>query len=149
MITILFLLLPQGIECIALNPSRLNATILKLPMSLIQDTYRMNSLSMKIFIGSLFALLLATGCKKEKAYMNNGEIIGWDAKMCPCCGGLEITIDGVANPVANTYFLINQMPSYFVVDSSAKFPIEVRIDWKLDSNYCSATRIDITRIARR
>ena len=81
--------------------------------------------------------------------MSNAEIIGYDHTMCPCCGGMEITIDNVANPNGNTYFLASQIPSNFSLGDNPKFPIAVRIDWKLDTTHCFGNYVDISRIARQ
>ena len=81
--------------------------------------------------------------------MSNAEITGLDAKMCICCGGLEITIDNVTNTNGSNYFLIEQLPTGFTLGNNPKFPIAVTIDWKIDTTHCFGNYIDITRIARR
>ena len=40
-------------------------------------------------------VLVNFSCKKIPHYMSNGEIIGYDYRMCACCGGTEITIENV------------------------------------------------------
>ena len=80
--------------------------------------------------------------------MNDAEIIGWDMKMCPCCGGLEITIDNI-QPNGYSYFLVNQLPPNFSLGDHPQFPIAVKIDWKVDPLHCFGNHIDIIRIARR
>jgi hypothetical protein len=102
-----------------------------------------------IVISPVVLIFTIISCKKDEEYMSDAEIIGWDVKMCPCCGGLEITIDNIPNPVANTYYLVNQLPSNFSIGDNPKFPIAVKIDWKIDSIHCGGTHFDITRIARR
>ena len=81
--------------------------------------------------------------------MSKGEIIGYDAKTCVCCGGTEITIDNVQNANGNGYFLIGSLPSGFTIGNNEKFPIYVTLDWKIDSAHCFGNYIDITKIARR
>lgn len=81
--------------------------------------------------------------------MSNARIIGFDPKLCPCCGGTEITIDGVPNPDGGSYFLIGQLPAGFDLGSDPTFPIYVKIDWKIDTDHCSGNYVDISRIARR
>lgn len=97
---------------------------------------------------SLLTLLLLS-CKKEETYMSNANIIGLDARMCACCGGTEIVIDDVANPNGNSYFLIGQLPAGFNLGNNPKFPIAVKIDFKIDSTHCFGNYINITRISRR
>ena len=51
---------------------------------------------------SLLILLLAIAtiisCKKEDQhhYMNNAQVIGYDLRLCVCCGGYQVTIDNAA-----------------------------------------------------
>ena len=81
--------------------------------------------------------------------MSNAEIIGYDVKKCACCGGTEITIDNTANPNGNAYFLVGQLPVDFTLGNNPKFPLAVKIDWKIDTAHCAGNFVDITRIARR
>ncbi|HEY5407082.1 MAG TPA: hypothetical protein VIJ92_08340 [Ginsengibacter sp.] len=108
-------------------------------------------LTLKAFITLTILILTIFSCKKEKdgQYMNNAEIIGYDARMCVCCGGTEITIDNIQNPNGNSYFLIGNLPSNFTIGDNEKFPIAVKLDWIIDTAHCFGNYIDITRIARR
>ena len=81
--------------------------------------------------------------------MSNAEIIGYDARMCACCGGTEITIDNVQNPNGTSYFLIGKLPSNFTIPDNSKFPIAVKLDWIIDTAHCFGNYVDISRIARR
>jgi len=104
--------------------------------------------TLKLFITLTVIFLTLYSCSKDQQYMSNAEIIGYDSKMCPCCGGIEITIDNVQNPNGNAYFLIGNLPSGFIGDNP-KFPIAVKIDWEVDAAHCFGNYINITRIARR
>ena len=99
---------------------------------------------------SLFTFIVLTmlSCKKEETYMSNANIIGLDARMCACCGGTEIVIDNVANPNGSSYFLIGQLPADFSLGSNPKFPIAVKIDFKIDSTHCFGNFVNIARISR-
>ena len=81
--------------------------------------------------------------------MNNAEIIGYDVRLCPCCGGTEITIDNIANPNQNPFFLIGNLPANFDLGSNPIFPIKVKIDWNKDTANCFGNYINITRIEKR
>ncbi len=81
--------------------------------------------------------------------MSNANIIGMDARMCACCGGTEIVIDNIVNPNGNSYFLIGQLPACFSLGNNPKFPIAVKIDYKIDSTHCFGNYIGILKIARR
>lgn len=119
------------------------------------DCHRDKWLVMKRFlILNLYIILAAFtftifSCKKELPYMSDAEIIGFDVKTCPCCGGTEIVIDNVANPNGNPYFLIGSLPASFSLGENPRFPIPVKIDWKIDRLHCFGNYVDILRIARR
>ena len=106
---------------------------------------------MKKLLSILVALLIfviTPGCKKDDPYMNNAVIIGEDVRTCVCCGGLEITIENVQNP-SGGFFLVGQLPSNFNLGDNPKFPMPVKIDWKIDTLGCYGNFILISRIARR
>ncbi len=106
-------------------------------------------LTLKTFITLALFIVTIFSCKKDEQYMNNAEIIGYDAKMCVCCGGTEITIDNVQNPNGNAYFLIGNLPSNFTIGDNPKFPIAIKLDWKIDTAHCFGNYIAITKIASR
>lgn len=108
-----------------------------------------HKLNLILFIVLTVASLSIVSCKKEDPYMSNAKIIGLDYSMCPCCGGTKIIIDNVFNPNGNAYFLAGQLPTNFNLDNNPQFPIEVKIDWKIDSVHCFGNYVDITRIAKR
>lgn len=96
----------------------------------------------------IFMTLFTTGCKKDDTYMNNAVIIGEDMRLCVCCGGLVIKIENVQNPAIG-FFLAGQLPPGFNLGDNPKYPIPVKIDWKIDSVRCYGNYILISRIARR
>jgi len=93
--------------------------------------------------------LTISSCKKDEPYKSDAELIGFDNAMCPCCGGIKITIDNVPNPNGNTCFLVGQLPANFILGANSKFPITVKVDWKIDTAHCFGNYIGIIRIARR
>lgn len=80
--------------------------------------------------------------------MSDAKIIGFDLRMCMCCGGTEIVIDNLPNPNGNSFFLINNMPSEFSLGNNPTFPIAVKINWQTNSK-CFGNYIDITKITRK
>jgi len=103
------------------------------------------------FVGlGLLSLILCTGCKKNTPFMNSGTIIGTDARMGVCNGGTYIKIDGHPNPndTINGYYDIGTLPPSFQIDNATKFPVRVKLDWKIDpkcfGNYVDISRIEIT-----
>ena len=109
----------------------------------------MNRLSKLLMFLSIFTLVFSSCKKQEIFYSNNAEIIGYDMRMCPSCGGLEITIDGISNPNGNQFFLAGELPSNFSLGDNPKFPVPVTMDWKTDSAHCLGNYIEIIRIKRR
>ena len=76
-----------------------------------------------IMILSMFLLALMA-CKKEKHFMNEGKITGYDMRMCMCCGGYYIDIN------SNTYRFYD-LPENSGIDlTNATLPIYVELDWK-------------------
>lgn len=98
---------------------------------------------------AVIVTFLLESCKKEENYKSNATIIGMDQRVCVCCGGFEIVIDNIANPNGNAYFLVGQLPSGFNLGNSPKFPIPVKLDWKIDTARCFGNYIEIPRITRR
>ena len=81
--------------------------------------------------------------------MNNAQIVGIDARECPCCGGIEISIENVPNPSGNNYFLASQLPQGFNLGANPTFPIAIKLDWKKDTAGCFGNYISVLRIAKR
>jgi hypothetical protein len=90
----------------------------------------------------LFFLVIA--CNKENDdYKSVGTITGADYRMCACCGGWFINID-------DAVYLFDTLPKDSNIDlATEKFPVTVRLDWKLISNSCSGfNRITVLRIRK-
>lgn len=81
--------------------------------------------------------------------MSNATIVGFDERMCACCGGTEIVIDNLVNTNGNAWFLIGHLPTGFNIGDNPVFPIAVKVDWKTDTAHCFGNYINITRIVRR
>ena len=107
-----------------------------------------------VFIILALSFFLIVSCKKGTPYKNDGTpymndaiITGLDARACICCGGLMITFNGETRPYYGDFRLIGNGGSIGITGKD-RFPIYVRVDWKVDTtNVCN--RILITRIARR
>jgi hypothetical protein len=101
-----------------------------------------------IFALFIFMTLFTPGCKKDDTYMNNAVILGEDMRLCVCCGGLEIKVENVQNPAIG-FFLAGQLPPGFNLGDNPKYPIPVKIDWKIDSVRCYGNYITISKMTRR
>jgi hypothetical protein len=102
--------------------------------------YSINMKTTRILL--LFFLIIA--CNKENDdYMSVGTITGTDYRMCMCCGGWYVKIDEVV-------YLTDSLPTESNIDlATEKFPIEVKLDWKLISNGCSGyNRITVLKIKK-
>ena len=81
--------------------------------------------------------------------MSNATIVGYDMRMCPCCGGTEIVIDNAPTPSPFAYYLIGDIPASFNLSTDPVYPIAVKIDYQIDTVVCGGRRVNITRISRR
>lgn len=98
---------------------------------------------------AIFSLTLST-CKKEcDCGMTNAEIIGYDYRLCACCGGWELVIENVTPPDNNQFFLIGEMPSSYEIGDNPQFPVLVKIDYSIDTAFCYGNFVKIMRITDR
>lgn len=81
--------------------------------------------------------------------MNNASIIDIDARMGACTGGgYFIIVQGHPNPNNDTgAFTTDAIPSSFQISSNAHFPINVKLDWKVESK-CGGNYIAISRMEK-
>jgi hypothetical protein len=109
--------------------------------------YRITSL----LIGLVVVILFSISCSKEALYDSNGELIGYDPRLCPspCCGGLQIKIDNITYPDSVHFSLVYQLPKDFSLGNNPQFPIPVKINYTIDSVHCGKNYVDISKIAIR
>ena len=105
-----------------------------------------NTVLFFMFTGTMLTIL---SCKKEVPFISNASITGIDLRTCVCCGGAVIKINKVPNPNGGDFFLIGNTPANFNLGNNPIFPIEVNIDWKIDTAKCFGNYINITRIERQ
>lgn len=88
-------------------------------------------------------------CNKEKAFMNNGVITGFDSRTCPCCGGLMINFIGETQSYKEPFYLITNNPSELGINNSSTFPIYIKVDWTQEGVGCASGGIgNIIKITR-
>ena len=84
-------------------------------------------------------------CRKvnNNDYQSIGKITGPDIRMCACCGGWYIQIDGVT-------YEFDSIPMNSNIDlQKDTFPILVKLDWQLSNQIaCPDKRIIIKRITK-
>lgn len=90
----------------------------------------------------VLAIIEFVSCHKENGdYNSKGTIIGLDSRACICCGGWMINID-------NQQYQFNSLPENSTINlNNEKFPLPVRLDWKLNTIGCPNT-ITIERIKK-
>lgn len=83
--------------------------------------------------------------------MTLAVITGYDTRSCPCCGGLMINFNGETEPYKGAFYLIQNNPAEFGVDSATHFPLYVRVEWINEGCTVGAlgNLITITRYKRR
>ena len=99
----------------------------------------------KILLAICLIILCFVCCQKgiNNDYQSNGIITGPDIRMCACCGGWYIQIDG------STYEF-DSLPGNSNIDlQKDSFPILVKLDWQLSNQIaCPDKRITVIRIIK-
>ena len=89
----------------------------------------------------VITVVVFASCNKENSeYKSIGTIIGLDNRPCMCCGGWIIEIDGHD-------YQFNFLPDSSINLKKEKFPITVKLDWKMNTIGCTNT-ITIERIKK-
>jgi hypothetical protein len=100
---------------------------------------------MKTLLKVLFIVLpaLLVACDGENdSNLSRGEIIGYDATLCACCGGYIIKIDGF-----NYLFFdedVHGGSPFNIMDIN--YPVNVLLDWSLKTGDCPNGRIEVFKI---
>ena len=95
------------------------------------------------FVLFLFLILLQISCNDDDPFKNadNGAITGQDMRLCACCGGWFIEIEGetwrIPVPPNNTDLELNGRDDY---------PIPVQIVWEPVENPCLGDEIRVRKI---
>lgn len=75
-------------------------------------------------------------------------ITGYDARLCPCCGGLMINFNGATEgQVASSFLIENDLSAYGITDKS-RFPIFVQVAYTALEG-CNNKRIRITQLIKK
>jgi hypothetical protein len=98
---------------------------------------------------TLFLLLLTAmlGCRKthndKGDYKDLGIITATDMRMCACCGGYFIDINGTTHR-----FYEENLPPNNLSLSPDNLPMKVKLDWQEAASACGNELITVTRIAK-
>ena len=90
-------------------------------------------------------LFTLVSCEKGIIYTNSGQITGYDARRCSCCGGYIITIP--ASTSTSEMILFDQLPenANFSLED-ATFPLDVKFTWRADYTCSNIDHIIIEEI---
>jgi hypothetical protein len=90
---------------------------------------------------TLIALSLSCDRKAEE-YSSKGVITGQDMRMCACCGGWIINIEG-------ENYLFDALPTNSSLSlEKESFPLSVLLNWELVMGGCPSNRIRVTGIKK-
>lgn len=74
--------------------------------------------------------------------LDDGVIIGYDLRFCPCCGGYFVEIQ-------NDTFRIQTFPDTSFQINGNELPLEVLLDWSIPTNQCLGDEIEVTTIIKK
>ena len=104
--------------------------------------------SSEIWIGYTDRIMYVKRVDKDQQFIENlkflssvGIITGPDLRMCACCGGWYIRIDGIS-------YEFDSLPSDSKINlQNEKFPVTVKIDWQLsDLTACPDKKMVIQKV---
>lgn len=105
-------------------------------------TKKINKYFFLVFILSC----LIPSCSKTEDGLTEATLIGFDPKLCPCCGGVLVKL----NENQNEYYQWQQRTESLGVKPTDSFPQKVKIKYHFLVNTCvaSAGEIEITELIR-
>ena len=99
-------------------------------------------------VSVLVLLLVANGsCKKADDYMADAVIVGYDPRMCACCGGLMISFKGPTTVFDADDKTINNAPDLGLSPNEA-FPLYVQVNYTEVTGGCHGAVL-ITKLKRK
>lgn len=95
------------------------------------------------FAITLILMLMSSGCEKEDIWMDNGTITGPDYRKCMCCGGWFVNIK-------KEHYRFYILPKGSNLDLyTESYPIEVQLNWEIDTTGCMGDEIIIKEIKKK
>ena len=101
---------------------------------------------MRYLLILLAACLMLFSCKKEKAFLNVGEILGFDLRQCPCIRSCPCTCGGLIfhfTDEADTTNIVIDNAAIFQLPANTHYPIQVKVNWQ-NTSRCGMRSIKIT-----
>jgi len=111
--------------------------------------YQLNDKT-EVWIGFVDTILYARHMDQNQQLLENvkflnstGSLTGADLRMCACCGGWFVTIDGIL-------YQFYALPSGSSLDLQKEtFPVTVKMDWQIsDQAACPNKKIIIQKISK-
>lgn len=97
---------------------------------------------MKRIVLVLVSVVLLNSCTKEKDYDYEGTLEGPDLTLCACCGGIRLTIDGMA---ATYSYRVDTLPYISWQQlSSLTYPRRIKFNYTESSDCGFIVRPKIT-----
>ena len=97
---------------------------------------------LKLLAFFILASLIALSCSKDQS-KNEGIITGADARLCMCCGGWFIDIEG-------DHYRFYQLPKDCELDLSKEtFPLAVTVKWSKMKDSCLGDEIELSYLAKK
>jgi hypothetical protein len=94
----------------------------------------------------IFSISVISCTKTKDDYPTKGVLVGFDPRMCPCCGGIFVNLNDIDTVNAATK-LCDSLPSAFIYKPE-ELPLKVQFAWD-SAGSCINGRIIITKIKRR
>jgi hypothetical protein len=111
----------------------------------------MKNIQQMAVAGVVVAGLCSASCKgtaMNTGTLKNATITGFDARGCPCCGGLMLTFTKEIKPYTGTFYLIDNDPAEFNITTNSTFPIFVQVQYTALEK-CTGNYIHIIKLTRR
>ncbi|MBK8515118.1 MAG: hypothetical protein IPL55_02140 [Saprospiraceae bacterium] len=104
---------------------------------------------MKFLPKNLFvfiALFFLISCSKSDDDYTSATVVGYDLRLCPCCGGFFVSLDDKPDEVYQWY----QRQGDMGINEKEKYPLKVKIKYYFLAKTCTASagEIEITDLIK-
>jgi len=100
-----------------------------------------------LWCGLLITSIMVVGACKKEAEPATDAVVLHDPRLCPCCGGFVINLDGSTSPFAASAAAIANSADVGI-SAADNFPLYVQVNYVTVSNGCRPT-IKITRLKKK
>lgn len=100
----------------------------------------------------LFLAISFFSCKNSdpvsETKLTKVKLLGYDMRLCACCGGHLLSFNLNAEKYQDTMYLINNMVKNDVISDTTTYPKFVNVEWKFVETPCGLQKVDILRIEK-